>query len=194
MRHHSLVARWGAVVALVVVTSTLELAGSTPADGYQFPECTASQVSVKCGTTENRPWNLPARWGISLTPVTFTNRGSTCHLAFGGPLLRLEFGAPGPAPTVRPSQLSNPVGPLPFSLAPRLTHGANQVVYLVVTSLANPLAKQCHRTTAHAILVQGYAKGTGVGRYARRRIPNVCAVQAHSPSNVGAYWSQRFAL
>ena len=125
---------------------------------------------------------------MSLTPVTFTNRGPACHLPRYGPTFRFAFGPTGPANTLPPDELSYPASGL-TAAATRLGRGAKVVIDLVVVTLPGPMVKRCHRSTAHEFIVQGYAKGAGVGVYFIRRVPNVCSTQSDGAQvNFGPYW------
>jgi hypothetical protein len=136
-----------------------------------LPECTATNITLSIGATHKGGAAYPV--GTLLTPITFTNHGSSCHLPLGGPNARAVRGKYD-GDTTKVNQFSFP---LPSTNEKLTLNGGSQDRALVeVRGLPSATlhAKTCSPQTAVGFIVEGYAKPLAATHYFARTLANVC--------------------
>ena len=136
-----------------------------------LPECTATNITLSIGATHKGGAGYPS--GTLLTPITFANHGSSCHLPLGGPIARAVRGTyNGDATKV--SQFSFPLPSSNKRL--KLNEGSRDRALIEVRGLPSAMlhAKTCSPQTAAGFVVEGYAKPLAARHYFARSLANVC--------------------
>jgi hypothetical protein len=164
---------------------------SPPSGAVSVPACQASTIAVTIGPTVRGPFTY-APTAVLVTPVYFTNHGSTCHILLGGPVARAVRGISKGKLTAR-AQQSFPIG-IPASDGKFvLDRGSQKKILFEVTKIEGSASakRKCQPATASGFVIEGYAKPISSERVFARTLPGVC-FDNHVGAvtvNAGLVWS-----
>jgi hypothetical protein len=169
---------------LVLIPSAIAAGSMSPtfaanAAASALPACQAAQLIVTGGViTTNTSYPVKTTTGLhqarayEMVPVYFYNRGSSCHLLMGAPVVRLLRNTTT-ASTAPPNDLSIPTGADNTRRPPIDRHQKVEALFVVVPR-AGPAFKGCEPGTATGIVVGGYAKPIGAVHFIARTLREVC--------------------
>ncbi len=174
-------------LAVALVPKTSDTAQHSSAS--KLPACDRSVVTVTLektiaitsGSMVSPYGTAHYATGSQVTGIRFSTRGPACHLLMGGPEVRFHF--------VSSSSLSFPVD-VPSSMRKSIARNAPATLILVVVPVPAQSRNHCKARAATGPIIQGYAKGTGIGVTFARSFLGVCSSQKPgSITNFGVNWS-----
>jgi hypothetical protein len=167
------------LVPLAIAVGTLSSRAAANAASSSLPACRASQLTVTGGAISmNTSYPVRTTTGVSqvrayeVVPVYFYNRGPSCHLLMGAPVIRLLRDTTE-ASTAPLHDLSIPAG-ADNTRRPPIDRRQKIEALFVVVPRVGPTFKGCDPATATGIVVEGYAKPIGTIHFIPRALRNVC--------------------
>jgi hypothetical protein len=167
------------LIPLAIAAGTVSSTLSANAASSLLPACQASQLTVTGGPTQtNTTYPVKTTTGVrqsrafELVPVYFHNRGVSCHLLMGAPVVVLLRNTTN-ASTAPRHDVSIPAG-ADNTRRPAVDHNKTIEALFVVVPHVGPAFKGCEPATATGINVGGYAKPVGTSHFITRTLREVC--------------------
>jgi hypothetical protein len=167
------------LIPLATAVTTVSSPVAANASPTVLPACQASQLTVTGGAvTTNTTYPVKTTTGVhqdpayEVVPVYFYNRGTSCHILMGGPVVRLLRDT-SVASTATLHDLSTPAGADNTRRPPIDRHQKIEALFVVVPRVG-PAFKGCERATATGIVVGGYAKPISAIHFIPRTLRDVC--------------------
>jgi hypothetical protein len=194
--------RWGGVpLALIIFgfLAAVTFAGPLAVNAYAattHPACNSSQIRVTAGatltdttytvTTSTGAHQVPA---YEVVPVSFYNKGATCHLLMGAPIFRAVRNTTSLSTTTPIHDLSIPAGADNTKRMVVTRHQKVEALFVVVKPVGSYFAG-CDPATTTGFSVGNFGNPIATTHFVVRQLRDVCfdsGVGAHV-LNIGAIW------
>ena len=164
--------------------------------GITHPACQSSQIRVTAGATAtDATYTVRTSTGVhqvsayEIVPVSFYNKGATCHLLMGAPIFQAVRNTTALSATTPPHDLSIPAGAgnTKRMVVPR--HQKIEALFVVVKPVGSSFAG-CEPATTSGFSVGDFGNPIDTTHFIRRQLREVCfdsGAGAHV-LNIGASW------